>query len=240
MFTWYDTHLRNLKAELQNNVLFSRHWAALFWACFIASALMVSSGVDQSLAEFFLNPDHVFIWQRFRDFTNVGLAEPYFALSLGAWLCGRYIPSFISSQAQEPLRTHWQTLARWGKLFLVSLITSGIAVHALKFLVGRQRPHKSIEHTPFVFEPFNWHWHWQSFPSGHSQVMMVVAFWLSLLLPKFRKLIFALALLVCFSRVGTGDHFLSDTIMGGVIGLLISRWILTGDQKNNQSSNESV
>ena len=107
MFTWYDTHLRNLKAELQNNVLFSRHWAALFWACFIASALMVSSGVDQSLAEFFLNPDHVFIWQRFRDFTNVGLAEPYFALSLGAWLCGRYVPSFISSSP----RAHANTLA---------------------------------------------------------------------------------------------------------------------------------
>lgn len=191
----------------------------------VLSAISLASGADKALADYFLDPANVQIWQRFRDITQIGLAEPYFAIALISWFIGH---------SKKYTESPFKELELWGRDFLICLLASGAIVHLVKFIVGRQRPHKTPLHDPFVFEPFNIHWHWQSFPSGHSQVMAVVAVFMSLLFPKLKWFFGIFAALICFSRVGTGDHFLSDTIMGATVGFLTALVVLSALHPNNE------
>jgi undecaprenyl-diphosphatase len=44
--------------------------------------------------------------------------------------------------------------------------------------------------------------------------------------PKIKKLWLILAVLVGFSRVYLGLHFLSDVIAGGIVGYFIGLWVI--------------
>ena len=67
-----------------------------------------------------------------------------------------------------------------------------------------------------------------SFPSGHTSTIFIVALTLSLLTPKIKYFYLFFALIVGFSRVVVGAHYLTDVI-GGIaiafIGLKLTLWI---------------
>ncbi|BCJ41961.1 hypothetical protein GCM10010168_88570 [Actinoplanes ianthinogenes] len=95
---------------------------------------------------------------------------------------------------------------------------------SLKTLVGRLRP---VVESPVAHAPGN------SFPSGHALGSMVVYGMLALvLLPMFRArwrpwflaLAGIIVLLIGFSRIALGVHFLSDVVAGWLLGIA---WICT-------------
>jgi membrane-associated phospholipid phosphatase len=162
--------------------------------------------LDQQLALFFKRPELMGLWLAARNITNIGLSGPYFAIA---------VVTFVFCKWVQPQ----QGRARiWARDFFFALMGSGILVHIFKFCVGRQRPHLSETFEPNVFHPFTTDWNFQSFASGHSQVMFTVATIMALAIPKWRWGFISVAVIIGLTRVIIHDHFLSDVIGGAVIG----------------------
>lgn len=186
--------------------------------------------LDQHLALFFKRPELLSIWLFARQITNVGLGEHYFIGGFLVYIFSRW------------LRPKYRTLRTWSRNFLLALIGSGILVQLVKFSFGRQRPHRSPDFDPASFQPFNTHWDFHSFASGHTQVMFTVATMFALTFPRAKWFFFAVAAFFSLTRVVTHDHFLSDVIGGalvGYIGTLTSlyfaqRWIDHGHANTRQ------
>lgn len=171
-------------------------------------SLLAALTVDQYLAFYFKKPELEALWLNARAVTNVGLGDPYFTLSIGLYVFSRWI------------RPEYRRLRAWARNFFFALLVSGIFVHLFKFIVGRQRPHKSLIFDPYVFHPFNSNWDFHSYVSGHSQVMFTVATVMSLTFPKWRWPFISVAAFFAFTRVVIHDHFLSDIIGGAVVGVV--------------------
>ncbi|AFY03269.1 phosphatase PAP2 family protein [Bdellovibrio bacteriovorus] len=151
-----------------------------------------------------------------RILTDIALSEYYFVGSLLVWIFCKWIGPRLSF-----LQTHLDRVdyyRRWALNFFVALIVAGVITHIIKFTVGRQRPHKTPDFDPYVFDHFTTHWHWHSFSSGHSQVIFTVATMLSVAFPRFKWFWIPFAMLICLTRVVVHDHFVSDIIFGACVG----------------------
>ena len=60
-----------------------------------------------------------------------------------------------------------------------------------------------------------------SMPSGHAATAFAAATALALLFPRLRLAAYALAALICVSRVYLGVHYVSDVVVGALLGALI-------------------
>ncbi len=91
-------------------------------------------------------------------------------------------------------------------------------VLAVKFLVRRPRPEGEFGQVYRVTDP-------HSFPSGHAaRAMAIAAMFATLGIPWLTILVIVWALFVGYSRVALALHYVSDVIVGWLIGL-ISGWI---------------
>src|SRR5688500_16243526 len=105
-------------------------------------------------------------------------------------------------------------------LFLiVTGILGGIIDTIVKVLVDRPRP--SLERPVATA-------HGKSFPSGHSMSSVVgygslLLAWLPVIAPRWRRRVIAatilLVLMIGFSRLGLGVHYISDVLGGYALGL---------------------
>jgi len=98
-------------------------------------------------------------------------------------------------------------------LSLISFITNGVVVWVIKEIVRRPRPMRS---GTVLFQLSDW-----SFPSGHAASAFLIAVLASKFWPKYGKYFYILAILVAFSRVYLGIHYLSDVVCGSLIGFTI-------------------
>lgn len=153
--------------------------------------------------------------------TDVGLAGHWYVLAVAGWAWSRLRASAAHTVAAWE---HWRGWARsWG-FMVVAMLTSGIAIHVLKFIFGRYRPKHLFDPdgAVYAFLPFSGE---QGFPSGHSQAIWAACLALAILFPAQRFWLFALAAGVAFSRAVIGQHFLADVIMGSVVGILVTLWV---------------
>jgi membrane-associated phospholipid phosphatase len=67
---------------------------------------------------------------------------------------------------------------------------------------------------------------WQSFPSSHTTGAFALSLGLAWFYPRGRGLFLGLALITAAQRVLHGAHFVSDTLAGMGIALLMTRWSL--------------
>ena len=115
-----------------------------------------------------------------------------------------------------------------GKLALAILIislsfTDAICAQILKPFFERIRPsHLNIEEINLLISKGG---KW-SMPSNHAANMFSLAIVLSYFYKKYKPLLLLLAILISFSRVYVGVHFLGDVIVGGCIGFFISSSLL--------------
>ncbi len=101
----------------------------------------------------------------------------------------------------------------------------GLLAMALKFSIGRARPKLHDTLGQFHFEPFALTFKINSFPSGHATTLLALAAALALLAPRWRPLFCTVAVWAAFSRVATGQHYLSDVIAGAALGWFGARWL---------------
>lgn len=119
------------------------------------------------------------------------------------------------------LGTAWIRGSRkWSRVFLAMLIAmalAGVAGNVIKRIVPRARP--SV-HTEIRWGGPHFSTKYHSFPSGH--VGASTAFFGVLLFARRRTGLacFAIPILIGFSRMYIGAHYLSDVICAGVLGFL--------------------
>jgi lipid A 4'-phosphatase len=157
-----------------------------------------------------------------------GLALPYlivFGVAFAALRWGGNLPSMA------PWAARMREAARIPAFLFASVALSGILVDVLKVIVGRPRP-KLL----FAAGSYEFSWiglsadHW-SFPSGHAATAAALAAALWCLWPQPLLFYIVGAALVAASRVVMGAHYLSDVVMGGVIGVLVTRAVATAFAK---------
>lgn len=122
---------------------------------------------------------------------------------------------------------------RWIFPLWLSLGISAVIGFILKITIQRARPFQLglISLLPALHEASTSLWDF-SFPSFHSMLAFCAVPILSEQFPKLKKLWIALAVLIAFSRVYFGLHFVSDVIVGGLIGYLIGMIIVKEEKEN--------
>ena len=109
---------------------------------------------------------------------------------------------------------------RWRMITLgIGVIVTAVLVMIVKFSVRRRRPEGEWGNVYRATDP-------HSFPSGHATrsfllATMAVAFGP----PWFAIVLVIWAPLVALARVAMGVHYLSDVIVGGLLGIVIG-WII--------------
>lgn len=149
----------------------------------------------------------------------MGKATGYFVVAVGVTVIGWGLARFSKLSYAIKMRNY-------GVQFLSVLIFSGLILQVLKHLVGRVRPYASEGLFAQQFDPLTLDYRHHSMPSGHTQVVFAVATYMSIIWPKGKYIWFAFAVLLAVSRIITLNHWLSDTIMGalvGVIGTLVAQ-----------------
>ncbi len=125
-------------------------------------------------------------------------------------------------------------------LILASVAASGLITNILKVIFARYRP-RMLREDLYGFNWFDFGYAVNSFPSGHATTALSVYVALALLLPKYRYLFLLIGIIIAFTRVMLSLHFLSDILVGGIIGSFISivlyQYIIV-DWKNQQNAPE--
>lgn len=70
-----------------------------------------------------------------------------------------------------------------------------------------------------------------SMPSGHAATAAAGAVALGMLVPRARPAAYALAVLVCVSRVYLGVHFAGDVVVGALLGALIATCVVLAGRR---------
>lgn len=111
--------------------------------------------------------------------------------------------------------------------FLICYLISICCNYILKFIIARPRPYVVDGSIINKLEAVG-----SSFPSGHTLSATIICFYISYFVlknvkNKFLKVFIILFLFICvcfvaFSRMYLGQHYLSDTLAGFVLGLIFS------------------
>lgn len=167
----------------------------------ISCGLFVDGPLAETLKAHYGNPFHL----ASRWLTDALKADFYFAAAIAGLVFGYWRRQKKIVQA-----------AIYG---LAALSVSGLLVQGFKHIIGRQRPYADSTLSARNFEFFVNNYEWHSMPSGHAQVAFTVATFLTLVWPRFWSLWLTLAVALTLTRVITLNHWLSDTIVGGAVGV---------------------
>ncbi len=164
--------------------------------------------VDVPLALFF-NSYRQTAWADFfafiTDFANGAIWYSLAVLAIGA----AYLKYKRGPDADD---LKFKQRARAWAFMIVTMMTSGIFINAVKLMVGRERPRFLFRDGSAEFHPFGLRLADCAFPSGHTQSIWTAMLCLSLLFPKWRAPFLAVAATIGASRVIIGAHYLADVI----------------------------
>lgn len=163
---------------------------------------------------------------------SVGL-DVVLPLLSDAWLLWTGAVLFLGGYAWYCHRNYGEVL--WRVIVLVLLLGLSVGVadmscNVIKDEIGRHRPFQTVTGTHFFTPDRQWTVVDKpsyapgsiggSFPSSHAATSMAVALVMSLLFRRSNPWIFALPLLVGWSRIYVGKHFPVDVAVGWCVGML--------------------
>lgn len=116
------------------------------------------------------------------------------------------------------IATAWSEVGFIAAFLFFAIATGGISVNIIKQFVGRARPRLLPGEGPLSFDPFAFQSSFQSFPSGHAQVMGALAATAVLVSPRYAAVVVVPCLIVAASRVIVGAHYVGDVLAGLLLG----------------------
>ncbi len=127
----------------------------------------------------------------------------------------------------------WKNKKKWILPLWLTMLVSVIISFLLKVSIQRMRPYQMelISILPGFESLAHSIWNF-SFPSFQAMLVFSAVPFLSKEFPRFRYVWMIFASLVALSRVYLGVHFLSDVILGGLIGYLIGAAIIKTEKEN--------
>jgi len=119
------------------------------------------------------------------------------------------------------------------KLLVFALPFSFLITKIFKFILGRYRPKSLFSEGLYGFHFIGSSSSEFSFPSGHACMIGAIMGVIALYRPKYTLHLIAVGIVLSFSRVVEGDHFLSDVVAGVILGSLVSQllYVLMKKQK---------
>ncbi len=164
-------------------------------------------------------------WQQFFEkITRLGKGDIWITSSLciaaGAFLVQRY-------GRNAGLRQRCALISRKAFFVFLSIVFSGLLLNLVKTMIGRYRPRYFLADNLYGFQPFNFDFGMNGFPSGHSQTAWALMISLSLLFPRYTAAFVGSAALVAASRVFVSAHFVSDVLMGSYMGMFLTLYLYT-------------
>jgi membrane-associated phospholipid phosphatase len=191
----------------------------VYVAAFCALSMLL---IDQPVARYFKSAITPETFGFFRTITVLGDASGFIAVGAVAVLAFKTLAHFAITD-ERFLR--YRRLGRVALFFLSVMLASGALILTLKFVIGRLRPRYLFESGLYGFQPFNWEWAMNSFPSGHSQAIFAAMTALWVIYPRYDVAYFILAGLIAFSRVPITVHYVSDTVMGAFLAIIVTLWV---------------
>lgn len=112
-------------------------------------------------------------------------------------------------------------------LALLIVLSDQASAKLIRSMVDRYRPSHDDELAPLVHTVMGWkggHW---SFPSAHAANAWALVTFLSLLLRRrwFMWMMVGWGVVMCYSRMYLGLHFLGDLLVGGAVGALVAVFV---------------
>lgn len=207
---------RLLSAQAERTRRLPLAWGTLYVALFCALSMLL---LDRPLALLLKATVGGDIEGFFRIITNLGRAELYLipagVFGLAYWWAAR--------RALLPHLRRTLLARAWRSAYLFATVAiAGLSVDLVKVVVGRARPQVLFEQGFYGAHPLSTTWAWYSFPSGHSVAAGAAMAALTVLVPGYRFAWLAIALLVMASRVMLTAHYLSDTVAGAWIGVVVA------------------
>ena len=192
----------------------------LLWSTLISLACVLL--VDRQLVLFFYENRAHWVYGFFDAITDIGMGTGWYILAVLTALAGYGGERFTLSVARALM---WRRIRNAGLFLLASLLLSGIVMIAIKVLTGRLRPRYLFEDGSYAFQPLTYDTGMVGFPSGHTQTIFAVmtVFWL--VLPQHRPLYLIVAVLVGFSRVVVGAHYLGDVVFAAFLSIALTVWL---------------
>ena len=112
-----------------------------------------------------------------------------------------------------------------GITIFTTVAVSGILSIIFKVIFAKSRPSMLFEHNISTFSWFDIGYSVNSFPSGHATTSFSAFILLFLIFPRYKYIFILLAILISFSRVVLTSHYLSDVLVGSLLGGLTSYFI---------------
>ena len=172
-----------------------------YYLFFIIIAIFSYFYFDKSIAYYFSTNLDSHLHHIVNIFTKLGDSFYYIIISLFIYIITK--SRFIEKTAL---------------LVFSSTVISGILINIIKIIFARYRPPMLLEHHLYGFKTFDIGYLVNSFPSGHATTAFSVYVSLALVFPKFKYFFIGIAIFIALSRVLLCVHYLSDVMIGGVIG----------------------
>jgi len=175
----------------------------LIWIAIVVLAIVAAFCFDASVTKFIASHQNPAMRNFMRDVSRFGDWWEHFLIGLalagGAW---------------------WRGSKRWTRVFLCMLIAlsiAGLVGRVIKISTGRARPSVKAEQIwngPRLSSKYH------AFPSGH--VVASTAFFAVLVFANRRIGLpcLAIPIVIAFSRIYGGAHYLSDVVCAAVFGIL--------------------
>jgi membrane-associated phospholipid phosphatase len=190
----------------------------LLWAGFIFIALGAACiGIDRRATHVFYDRIGAGLHGFLRRTTHLAKAAHWLAAACLVWAISWERLSWHGEDAT--FRLAWNAAGA----FILALALGSAILHSIKLLLGRRRPRDELEMNLYGFIPFACDLRMNSFPSGHSLTIFIVATIATALWPPGAAVWFAVALWLSLTRAMLCAHFLSDVFVGAGIGLICAR-----------------
>lgn len=184
----------------------------IFWILFFIFLTAISFYFDARVASSMQYVRNGFLTSFFLNFGSSSTVF-FFVLLLTAL--------FFQQKKRDKILPLWLAAA-------LSVVVSFI----LKVVVQRPRPFQ-LGIIPILGTPDASYSIWDfSFPSFHTVAVFAMLPFLDKEFPKFKYIWIAIAVIIGFSRMYLGVHFLSDVLAGGVIGYIIGKTIVETEEEN--------
>jgi len=148
----------------------------------------------------------------FRNITTLGDSLWYFLISITSLIACYFLKKISTFNKHED---SLKKIQYFNFLLFSTILSSGILTQLIKYVVGRPRPSILNFESEFSLKFFTFDSSFHSFPSGHTSTIFAVALVISLMAPKLKYFFYILAIIVSFSRVVVGAHFITDLMGGG-------------------------
>ena len=184
----------------------------LFVGIIVILAILSFLYFDESISQCFENIRNYFLTDLFMGITYVSSGVIIFFILTSLFLWKEHKRKWIL-----PL---WITLA-----------LSAIVSFLLKIVIQRSRPYQIGVVSSLLEEASHNIWNF-SFPSFQTMLAFSAIPILSKEFPKLKNAWVIFAVLIAISRVYLGVHFMSDILIGGLIGYFLGVFVISSEKKN--------